>query len=123
MVLTVDSEELNEEECNYEGFSKRKIEFIKETFVLFQHFTYAEDAKDWNWIKMDGAMFSNPQYLYYIHKTSKNDGIHGQVFKKIETEYGKKMLFGFYISPKKDTTLLEYVAYHDSMAPDYDDEI
>lgn len=87
-MLTVDSEELLR--IRYDGFSERKIRFIKETLVRFQHFEPSQRAGNWDWIRLDGHMFGQPDYEYWIYRVS--NGIKVQVEKKFGYE---RDLFGF----------------------------
>lgn len=103
-MLTVDSPELAK--VNYTGFSERKIQFIKETFVRFQHFEVSHKACDWDWIRMDGIMFGQPDYEYWVYKAK--GGIKVQVEKKFG--FGRD-LFGLFMCRLADSTM-DYVAYH-----------
>ena len=103
-MLTVDSEELAR--ISYEGFSERKIRFIKETFVLFQHFEVSQRAADWDYIRMDGIMFGHPNYEYWVNKMK--GGIKVQVEKKSGLS---RDLFAIMLWRKEDGTM-DYLAIH-----------
>jgi hypothetical protein len=109
--LTINSKELD---INYEGFSERKINVIKDTFLLFQHFSFGDSNSDTDFVKMDGIMINWPDYIYYIYKIKK--GIHVQVCKR-----NGFMLFGVFI--EKDVKSTNLLAYHHGMAADFDDEL
>lgn len=81
-------------ELDYTGFSERKIQFIKETIVRFQHFEVAPNSGSgsWAWIRIDGAMFGQPQYDYWIYRVQK--GIKVQVEKKFGID---RDLFGIIV--------------------------
>ena len=103
-MLTVDSEELVF--LNYSRFSDRKVQFIKETFVRFQHFEFSQKAASWDWIRMDGAMFGQPVYEYWIYR--EKSGIKVQAEKKFGVQ---RDLFGIFIC-RAANGIMEYCAYH-----------
>ena len=103
-MLTVDSEELAR--ISYVGFSERKIRFIKETFVLFQHFEVSHRAADWDYIRMDGHMFGQPNYEYWVYKMK--GGIKVQVEKK--SGLGRD-LFAIMMRRLADGTM-DYLVHH-----------
>ncbi len=65
MLLTVDSKELD---IDYTGFSKEKIQVIKETFVLFQHVNLQEN-KEFFEITIDGKVFGKSNYVYELTRS------------------------------------------------------
>jgi hypothetical protein len=117
-MLTVDSEELAR--VNYAGFSERKIRFIKETFVRFQHFEVSHKACDWDWIRMDGMMFGQPDYEYWIYK------IGGGIKVQAEKKFGvSRDLFGIVMCRLADSTIdcLTYHTGHRSLSNEHDDNL
>ena len=78
-MLTVDSPELD---INYTGFSEGKIRFIKETFVLLQHFSFQYETS--NSVHIDGIAFGKPGYTYWVSSwtSSAKSGLHAQVTKE-----------------------------------------
>lgn len=117
-MLTVDCEQLAR--LNYAGFSERKIKFIKETFVRFQHFQASQKGSDWDWIRMDGRMFEQPDYEYWIYKA--NWGIKVLVEKKFGINLD---LFGIIIRHTVNGQM-EYIVYHTtqgSLGGDIDDNL
>jgi hypothetical protein len=44
---------------NLTGFDDHTIEHFKE-------FSFAQDAQDWKYLKINGVCFGNPQHIYWV---------------------------------------------------------
>lgn len=66
-MLTVNSEELDH--IDYIGFLQDEITEIRETFVLFQHFSFTEYTPDGACVRICGSIFEKPKYTYHVIKT------------------------------------------------------
>lgn len=111
-MITVDSEELN---INYAGFSEQDIRIIKETFVIFQHIQliYPENVDDDISVRIDGAVFNKPEYIYYVHNVAReHTGIDVQVFKKNGARRAPSMAFVICIYKDSADSRYEYIVYN-----------
>jgi hypothetical protein len=77
-MLTIESDELA---ClDYSGFSENEIAIIRETFVLFQHFSFSEYTAEGSCVYLHGEMFGKSTNVYCVNKTKY--GIRVEVFDK-----------------------------------------
>lgn len=51
---------------NLVGFDEETIGHIHRVIDRFKNFTFAPDAGDWNWLRINGACFDAPEYEYYV---------------------------------------------------------
>lgn len=91
---------------NLEGFDDQTIEEIKETIDIFKHMKFSEEAKDWNWLKIEGSVFEKPHFDYYVLPLSKGD-FHVHVGK---TGFSTAYKFGIVFSSDR-----EPLPYHHPM--------
>ena len=48
------------------GFDEETNAHIHRVVDRFKNFTFAPDACDWKWLRINGACFDTPEYEYYV---------------------------------------------------------
>jgi hypothetical protein len=58
---------------NLVDFDEETIGHIHRIVDRFKNFTFAPDACDWKWLRIDGACFDAPEYEYYVYPLARGN--------------------------------------------------
>lgn len=83
---------------NLSGFDDVNMRLIQQTISIFKHFTFAPDAENWKWLRINGGAFGNTNLDYCVLPFTSRD-FHVQVGPAGFTMAYK---FGVVFSPGKD---------------------
>jgi hypothetical protein len=122
-MLTINSEEISEKTINYGGggFSPELIHLIKETIVLFQHFSFSLEKENTSGIvELDGLMLGKPEFKYLVSYFNNKENYGLNIIPSIKGTIGS--FGGVTIKYNKSDNKPVYNAYHEGLMLNYSGE-